>query len=148
VPTLAASKISAIGARVYRTTDQSLTHATTSALSFNAERYDTSALHDNVTNNDRLTAPVAGYYLISGTVAFDNNATGTRQVQIEINSTTTIQVTNANTAGFTFLSVTAIYQMAAGDYARLLAYQTSGGALNVRALANYSLEFSMHLLGS
>jgi hypothetical protein len=38
--------------------------------------------------------------------------------------------------------------MAAGDYARLLAYQTSGGALNVRALANYSLEFSMHLLGS
>lgn len=45
------------GALVKKTTAQSLLTLTTTTITFDAEEYDTSGFHDNVTNNSRLTVP-------------------------------------------------------------------------------------------
>jgi hypothetical protein len=51
------------GAFVTSNATQTLTTAATyTALSFQAETYDTNGYHDNSTNNSRLTVPSAGYY--------------------------------------------------------------------------------------
>ena len=47
----------------------------------------------------------------------------------------------------TIIPVTTIYQLTAGDYVEVRAYQNSGGALNVNSTANYSPEFWMVRLG-
>lgn len=46
------------GALAYKSgSAQSISISTHTAITFNAEEYDTNSIHDNVTNNDRLTVP-------------------------------------------------------------------------------------------
>lgn len=45
------------GTLVYNNTNQSIPTNTSTYLSFNSEIYDTSSIHDTVTNNSRLTVP-------------------------------------------------------------------------------------------
>src|SRR2546421_3406863 len=54
---------------------------TLTPYSWGSEDYDTAALHDNITNPSRLTAPVAGIYRISVVAGWQANATGWRTVQ-------------------------------------------------------------------
>jgi hypothetical protein len=56
------------GARVYHNTSQVLGGGT--YLSFNSERWDDAAFHDNSTNNSRLTVPATGRYLVGFSVFF------------------------------------------------------------------------------
>ena len=63
-------------ARVYRNSAQSINDSTLTALAFNNEQYDTDGLHDNATNNSRLTCVLAGKYAISAGVEFDGVTPG------------------------------------------------------------------------
>lgn len=140
-----------IWARVYHNTTQSIANTTPTNLAFNSERYDTNVIHDNSTNNSRLTCKTAGVYLMSATVAFAVNATGTRMVSILINGTTSLASVHATAAvgGLTTRIVTTtIYPMAVNDYIEASVYQSSGGALNVDSGANYTPEFMMIRLGA
>jgi hypothetical protein len=47
--------------------------ATTTAIEWDAENFDTDSYHDNVTNNTRITVPEAGKYRISLTFVWDVN---------------------------------------------------------------------------
>jgi len=47
------------GARVFKSTSQTVAGGNTDVVSFNSEDYDTDAAHDNVTNNSRITIPSA-----------------------------------------------------------------------------------------
>lgn len=58
---------------MYTTAATTFAQNTLLAIPFNQERYDTASMHDNVTNNSRITAPSAGYYLVTGTVTFGVN---------------------------------------------------------------------------
>lgn len=142
------------GARAYHNAAQSIAHNTTTALAFNSERYDVdgvggSTIHDNVTNNSRLTCRVAGVYSIVGCVQWAGSTTGLRQVEIRLNGATIIgQVIQAAViATEVTLNVTCEYALAVNDYVELLAYQNSGIALNVNVSGNASPEFSMHFQG-
>ncbi len=137
------------GARVYHDSNQTLTTATLTILSFNQERYDTDTIHHLSTNNSRLTCKTAGKYIISATALFDGNATGFRQIGIILNGTTLIarckQVSgHAATVGWT---ETAIYDLAINDYVEVQAYQNSGGDLLVVTASNFSPEFMMQRIG-
>ena len=44
--------------------------------------------------------------------------------------------------------IPAHYDLAVGDYVELLAYQTSGGALNAIAVGNYAPSLSMMWAGA
>lgn len=52
-----AQKVAFRGALVYKSSAQTIPATTYTAITFNAEEYDTDSIHDNATNNSRLTVP-------------------------------------------------------------------------------------------
>lgn len=78
------------GARVYRTSNQSIPHNTATAVGFTSESYDTSTYHDNAVNITRLSVSATGYYQLIANVYFEAHATGLRAIQIRRNGVTII----------------------------------------------------------
>ncbi|MDQ3649699.1 MAG: hypothetical protein M3458_05340 [Acidobacteriota bacterium] len=136
-------------ARVYRSTDQSIPNAVYTSLALSSERFDTDAIHDNVTNNSRLTCKTAGLYQISFAAVYDTNTTGERYLRVLLNNATIIatQSNRQSIAGDAIVAGPTLYQLAVNDYIELQAYQSSGAALLVKAYANYSPEFMMVKVG-
>lgn len=140
--------------RAYNNANQLLLSGSLTALAFNSERFDTagnsaSTMHDNVTNNSRLTCRYAGKYLVSVNVRWTANATGIRYIDVLLNGTTPIAVNQvgAISANEVIQSISCLYDLAVNDYLQCRGLQTSGGALNVEAIGNYSPEFSMVRVG-
>jgi hypothetical protein len=137
--------------RVYHSTTQSAANATATTLSFNSERYDTNTMHDTVTNNSRITMTTAGLYLVTAHVAFAANATGQRDLYLQVNATTYIAMHTNPTIGAggeTFLSVATVFKFAASDYIIARVFQNSGGALNVNGSSlAYGCEMSATWVG-
>jgi hypothetical protein len=130
--------------RAYRSTTQSISNDTPTAISFDSERWDTNALHDNSTNPTRLKAPVAGTYSIAAHVQFADNATGVRQLAVFVNGSVMWATTEAAAKSTNnWLSLSTIIQLAANDYIEVYVYQNSGGSLNILSAANYTPECSM-----
>lgn len=132
--------------RVVNSTDQTIANNTDVTLTFDGELFDTNGLHSTVTNTSRLTAQVAGKYLIVGQARWDANATGVRDHVIVLNGATSVgeqQLANAGGTERIIGNVTGIYAMAVTDYVELHVSQTSGGSLAVKAAGTH---FSMTLL--
>lgn len=137
-----------VGARVYNSANISIASGGSgAALTFDSERFDTDSIHSTSSNTSRLTANTAGKYQIGGSLFFANNTTGARGLQIVLNGGTAIAILRTPTVVGTDVSALQIntaYDLAAGDYVELVAYQTSSGSLNVTASGNQSPEFWMH----
>jgi hypothetical protein len=116
------------------------------ALIFDTQLWDTNALHDNVTNNTRLTAKVAGIYQITGQLVWAASAVGLRALAILLNATYTLAIQTDAAANQTQYTVTTIFPLSANDYVELIAVQTSGGGLNTSVAAYYTPRFQMHML--
>jgi hypothetical protein len=133
-----------VGCSVTRTAAQSIANTTYTAIAFTTEDYDTDAIHDNSTNNTRLTVPSGkgGKWQITGPVTFANG-TGYRIVRIYKNGVGLISLSSAptvsgdNTTGV----VSNVFNLSAGDYLEVFVYQNSGGALNVQ-FADTSVQFT------
>ena len=118
---------------VYNSAVQSIPNATSTALTANSENYDNDSMHSTATNTSRITIQTAGRYLLSGTILYDNNATGARSVTFRKNGTTSYVATSAPNIGSTLdmgISGMRTLVLAAGDYVECLGYQNSGGALD------------------
>lgn len=120
--------------------NQVIPNTTWTVFAFNAETFDTGGLHDNVTNNSRITIPAGGggLYLVGYTIAFNTNATGFRASQIKKNNVTayfgnSLAAANGNTTG---LVGSVLLSLSAGDYLELFSYQNSGGNLDVWSQEN------------
>jgi len=129
--------------RVYLGANQSIPNATFTEISFANESYDNATIHDNSTNPTRLTAPVAGKYLVFGNISFAPNTTGNRTLIIRENGPTGyIRAYRSQVAvngGSTTMGIMDVLNLAQNDYVELLARQDSGGALNVES--GYNLTF-------
>jgi hypothetical protein len=141
-----------VGASAYRTVSQNLSNATETALTFDAENYDTHSFHDNSTNNTRMTVPAgqAGRYLITAQTVFTNNATGQRIVYVYVNSTlTTFTGPAIGGSASIDLGLTTSYvaNLAVGDIVEVRGYQNSGGTLAVFGNSNRS-SFQVSYLGA
>lgn len=134
-----------IRVRAFHNAAQSLANNTDVALALNSERWDTDGMHDNVTNNSRLTCVTAGLFDILGAVGFADNATGERLAYIRLNGTTIIAMFRhtANQTDLDELEVSTQYQLAVNDYVELIARQESGIALNAIVNAQRTPEFMM-----
>lgn len=125
-------------ASVYMSSNQSINNTTTTTLNWNNERFDTesnaaSTIHDNASNNSRLTCRTAGKYLITLNVDFAPNATGVRAIWIQLNGGSSIAgQTGPGNATYNTFSASLLWDMAVNDYVEALVYQSSGGALNVQ----------------
>lgn len=138
-----------VGVSVSSTTDQTVSNATYTALTWDSEYFDTDSFHSNVTNNSRITIPSgkAGKYLVSGYITWDNGTTGSRQLVIRKNgsSTYTQSLTAANFYPTGTVSYTA--DLAVGDYIEMFVWQSQGASITVyKTSANSS--FVMQYLGA
>ena len=141
---------SSIRCRAYNNANISINNATTTAITLNSERWDTDTMHSTSSNTSRLTATTAGLYVITASVDFAANATGVRSAQLQVNGATVIALSTIASAGAgndTVISLATTYYLNATDYVEMLAFQNSGGALNVVSGANYSPELSAVWIG-
>ena len=128
-------------ARVYRSSTQSISTATQTAVQWNAEEWDTATLHDNSTNPSRLTAATAGLHRVTARVVFAAAASGIRQASLWANGVgtgTLLDTANdysPGTGGTSRLLLTATVDLAAAEYVEAACYQNTGGNVNVAGAA-------------
>jgi hypothetical protein len=137
----------AIACRVYN--DADFVHNSTGnwlAVTFNSERSDPYAMHSTSSNTSRITVPISGWYLVTGHIRFAANATGYRQAAIRYGGSNYLALqadNNPDGANTTIMSLATLYYLAASDYIELVAFQDSGGNLNVVSTAQYSPELAV-----
>lgn len=99
---LTSATVPDIGCVVTRTGAQSISASTLTAVLFDAELEDTDGMHDNVTNNNRITFTTGGVYIFGFGYSWATGAGGQQRIhRILNNSGTTIayQVQNAGNIG-------------------------------------------------
>lgn len=115
----------------------SITTGTLTVVPFDTESYDNDTIHDNVTNNSRLTATTAGIYSVEGSLVYAATAGGTiRGAIIRKNGGTAYSGNSAPGSGGAVrsdVSVAAHVELSATDYVELLAYHDQGAGLNVES---------------
>lgn len=74
-----------IGCSVYHNAYQTIPTNTSmgTAVILNSGYFDTDGMHDNSTNNSRITFKTAGYYLVVFQTAWASNATGAREMWLQ-----------------------------------------------------------------
>lgn len=133
-----ARKLAVVGlgppaAKVYR--NASLTHTSTGSyqsISWDVEVFDYFNMFSTGAA-DRIVCTQPGLYLITGRVVFTGNATGVRALEAVLNASTVLDhdtepgptVTDGGS-----LQVSVMHHLSAGDYVRLMGFQSSGGNLN------------------
>lgn len=119
-------------ARAQRTTTQSISTGSTTAVSFGAADYNAGTMWAGGSPT-RLTAPIGGVYVITAAVEFAANATGNRQVHIYQNGSehSRITVPSVGSGLATRVAIADTLNMAASDYVECFVFQDSGGSLNI-----------------
>jgi hypothetical protein len=134
-----------VAARAYKNTAQSIaTGAFTEVTGYSGTTVDTHGGFNSTTG--RYTVEVAGVYRVTAQIFYENNATGHRGGEIWKNgaAATYIPLVATVTSG-DGAAVIGYYvdTFKVGDTISMAGYQSSGGALNIRALAggtNLSIE--------
>jgi hypothetical protein len=129
------------GCRVYNDGAQSIPNNSTTAITFAQEEFDTDAFHSTSSNTSRITIPTGldGYYRFTYGGTFAGNSSGIRIGILHKNGGVTnlgdiigsFSCHASNTVNDVTVENTAIIHLSAGDYIEFLAYQNSGGSLNI-----------------
>lgn len=140
--------------RAQTNTAQTVTSSGNPIITFEQEAYDTDTMHDNSTNNGRITFTTAGVYLVWGKVLWDDdtNSTGFRQITIERNGVGTDEAIDRRSptgvAGeFTTNHVMYEDTFVATDYVELHASQNSGVTLSTRVGNTKDVAFGARRMG-
>lgn len=133
---LAGGGATSSAAKAYHSTTQShTTSGTYIAVAFDSEEFDTDTYHNNVTDNPRLVVPSTARYLIGAAITFAPHATGERAIKFRKNGTTDLRGSGGEPTSSgsvnTLTPMTTLVDLVAGDYVEVMAYQDSGGALNM-----------------
>lgn len=135
---------------------QSIAAATATAITFNAEDYDTGTMHDNSSATSRLTAPIAGRYAVSGGVVFAAEALSTTTYLLAFiakNGVASVvdgsrQLVAATAIIATIgeaINVSCDVALAANDYVELGVFFDAG--VSNRTITSTLCAFSMHYIG-
>jgi len=138
--------------RVFRSANKSINNTQLIPVDFDIEYFDTDTMHDNVTNNTRVTAKTAGKYLIYGAVEFAAAAGGIREMTVLRNGG--FRIIDVNTQGVSTdnaeLSGSTVFDMAVNDYVEMFVFHTAtgGGAINIYSAADKAPVLGMVRLAS
>jgi len=134
------------------TADQSIANSTDTLVTWNSETYDTDTMHDNVTNNSRLTFKTAGTYIVSGMINWAGNATGDNRymaIRQQPGSVLVYQKAGPATAIAACAGACAahmpfslVVQAAVNDYVEITVNQNSGGSLALQQSSTNGARFS------
>lgn len=135
-----------VGVALVKTSTQSASNGTETAITFTSETYDTNAFHDNSTNTSRITIPSGknGKYLFTGCYSFAQNASGVRYLNLKVNNTTNLylEIENSNSSGFDqFNSFSFVFDLVATDYVEMFALHNSGGSLNLTTNCRFQATY-------
>lgn len=138
--------------RVFNSVNQSISTGTPTALTFNSESFDVDGLHSTSSNTSRITIPTGGgngVWVFIAHVKFAANGTGGRQAYIAKNGGAALgevwvtpSATNAVTATLAFVESAP----SAADYYEVVAFQTSGGALDIESNSGAGTFFAAYHL--
>lgn len=144
-----AIRLDGIVCKVHKTAEQTISHNTSTIVTFDAETFDPSNLHDNSTNNSRITVGTTGKYLIVALAQFNSNATGIRALRFFINGVNTFSATvqPVNGGGTDVMGIYYI-NLTAGDYVEMGVFQTSGGDLGLAGGGDGNTQFGLCYVGS
>lgn len=123
--------------RVKRASNQSIPDSVWTAVAFTGEVYDFGGFHDNVTNNGRLTAPATGVYRIGAEIEWAAVAAaghlGIWRAGSENGGLGILIARDYTSAMGTvpYLQVDVDYELAAGEWVEIRAFQGSGAPNNV-----------------
>jgi hypothetical protein len=140
-------------ARVWKDSNTSIADNVETTLTFNQERWDTQGLHSTVSNTERLTAPIAGLYVVSAHIHWGSGITGVRSVLLRLNGTTYVAEAAQPSSGewnTPTQSISTVVSLAAAEYAEVRVIQANGTAVSVlagTATAQNRHEFLMTWLG-
>jgi hypothetical protein len=143
-----------VGCRLYMSTNQTISNNTQTALTYQAESFDTNGFHSTSTNTSRITIPsgYTGYYLVQTQAVFVANGTGARFSKVYKNGTTDVstgrRVSNLSSTTETSLVGSDILYLTAGDYIEHFVLQTSGGNLSMNQDAEAFTGFNVQFLGA
>lgn len=114
---------------------QTISNNTETAITFDQEIADTNTMHDNSTNNSRITIKQAGRYNIIGSIRWESVSSGgyNRHITISKNGTGIFTQTMEPFSAISTPSqiVSGILNLSANDYIELKVYQDSGGNLDI-----------------
>jgi hypothetical protein len=123
-----------ISCKVTKSSNQSISNSTFTTITWDQENYDTDSMHDNVTNNSRITIKTAGKYSILAQSEWASNSTGLRILQIRKNGVDTVGYSRIGSGqGGANDEVIFVGDLAVNDYLELRVWQNSGGALDFRS---------------
>lgn len=113
-------------------TTQNISNATTTALTWNNEIFDTDGFHSTSSNTSRITIPSGkgGKYEIKFTGQFGGNATGMRIYYVYKNGSAIIANIFQGTTNDTSMTICYCLNLAVGDYLELYVEQNSGSTLS------------------
>lgn len=121
------------GCRAHQDTTQSVSHNKDTLITLDAEIFDDNEMHDNVTDNERITIKRAGRYLIRGQIRWGTNSTGGRSTSLRLNGATTLVLDSEGPLGRSVVAAETIENLVVGDYVEMIGVQTSGAALSTMA---------------
>jgi len=129
---MAANPVVAIGTRSYNNANVSIPDASNTLLPMNSTQYDTDDMHDDTTNNNRITFTTAGYYVVNVQLLWASNTTGVRSHNVTLNAGASVCIYNWEAEALArYLTFSFQYHFDADDYITMYCYQNSGGSLNL-----------------
>jgi len=144
------------GALAYLTANQSIPTNSSQPINFAANTYNTDDIHDDAVNNSRLVVPDGVSRIkLTGQVLFNASSVGARRIDMPKNGFFAnsyfgepASVDGAASSGQMSMNISSpILQVVGGDYFQLVAFQSSGGALDVVTNASSSSTwFSMEII--
>jgi hypothetical protein len=136
-----------VGAYAYNNATVAIPSGAYTAVSLNAEIFDTDAFHSTSTNNSRMTIPSGkgGYYQVNVIIRWAASSGGTnRIVQLKKNNSSnygSIMTGTAFGTGGLRYEVSDIIDAVPGDYIEAYVYQDTGGNLNVEGECAISIGY-------
>lgn len=130
------------GVSLTKTATQAVGTAAETPVTFDAESFDTDGFHEGVTNPSRITIPtgLGGKYLIGGSATIAGLSTGHRFIVFFKKNGSILSGYNGNYSavnpGTLGASVSALVELAVGDYIELVVYHNAGANKDVQTTAS------------
>ena len=121
------------GAKVVRTTNQSIGNASDTLVSWQASDFDSGA-YWSAGSPTKLTISETGYYHLSTSISFAANSNGIRALTVFKNTSNAVGAdrVRAGDVGFSTVAQCGVdLHLTSGDFLEAQVYQSSGGSLNV-----------------
>jgi hypothetical protein len=143
-----------VGCRLGKSSGQTISNNTVTAVSFDEEQFDSDNFHSNVTNNTRITIPSGkgGKYQVNFNGQWQDNTTGLRYGRLKKNGNEIISnwFRVSTSGGAATQLLTTILSLDAGDYIEMCVEQDSGVGLIIRGSDHSpgSCSFNVGYLGA